>query len=141
MEELYPRPDPPASFQGPKINIRATFTKAQELAEAANKDQVKIPISEQIPPPYHEFLDVFDEQKSFRLPKHGPNDHAIDLKPDFTPSHERLIQLTAKEDPELTKFLKVNLERDWIRPSKSPMASPFFFIKKKDGSLRPVQDY
>ena len=25
--------------------------------------------------------------------------------------------------------------------SKSPMASPFFFIKKKDGSLRPVQDY
>ena len=21
------------------------------------------------------------------------------------------------------------------------MASPFFFIKKKDGSLRPVQDY
>ena len=23
----------------------------------------------------------------------------------------------------------------------SPMASPFFFVKKKDGSLRPVQDY
>jgi len=28
-----------------------------------------------------------------------------------------------------------------IRPSKSPMASPFFFVKKKDGSLRPTQDY
>ena len=25
--------------------------------------------------------------------------------------------------------------------SKSPYASPFFFIKKKDGKLRPVQDY
>ena len=29
----------------------------------------------------------------------------------------------------------------WIRPSKSPQASPFFFVKKKDGKLRPVQDY
>ena len=28
-----------------------------------------------------------------------------------------------------------------IRPSKSPMASPVFFIKKKEGSLRLVQDY
>ena len=27
------------------------------------------------------------------------------------------------------------------RPSKSPMASPVFFVKKKDGSLRFVQDY
>ena len=28
-----------------------------------------------------------------------------------------------------------------IRPSKSLIASPFFFVKKKDGRLRPVQDY
>ena len=28
-----------------------------------------------------------------------------------------------------------------IRPSKFTMASPVFFIKKKDGSLRLVQDY
>ena len=34
-----------------------------------------------------------------------------------------------------------NLRTGRIRPSKSPMASPFFFVKKKDGSLRPVQDY
>jgi hypothetical protein len=31
--------------------------------------------------------------------------------------------------------------RGYIRPSQSPFASPFFFIKKKDGKLRPVQDY
>ena len=28
-----------------------------------------------------------------------------------------------------------------IRPSKSQFASAFFFVKKKDGKLRPVQDY
>ncbi len=33
------------------------------------------------------------------------------------------------------------METGRIRPSKSPFASPFFFVKKKDGTLRPVQDY
>ena len=37
-------------------------------------------------------------------------------------------------------FLKENLETGHIQPSKSPMASPVFFIKKKDGSLQLVQD-
>jgi len=32
-------------------------------------------------------------------------------------------------------------ERGYICPSKSSFASPFFFVKKKDGKLRPVQDY
>jgi Reverse transcriptase (RNA-dependent DNA polymerase) len=33
------------------------------------------------------------------------------------------------------------MKKGYIRPSKSPYAAPFFFIKKKDGKLRPVQDY
>ena len=42
---------------------------------------------------------------------------------------------------ELDRFLTENLETGRIQPSKSPMASPMFFIKKKDSSLRLVQDY
>ena len=38
-------------------------------------------------------------------------------------------------------FLKENLRTGQIRPSKSPIAAPVFFIKKKDSSLRLVQDY
>ncbi len=38
-------------------------------------------------------------------------------------------------------FLNENLESGRIRLSKSPFASPFFFVKKKDGTLCPVQDY
>ena len=33
------------------------------------------------------------------------------------------------------------MEKGYISKSKSPYASPFFFIKKKDGKLHPVQDY
>ena len=42
---------------------------------------------------------------------------------------------------ELDSFLEENLRTRRIRPSKSPMAAPVFFIKKKDGSLWLVQDY
>ena len=40
-----------------------------------------------------------------------------------------------------TKFLKDNLDKGYIRPLQSPMASPFFFVDKKDGKLRTCQDY
>jgi len=41
----------------------------------------------------------------------------------------------------LDSFLEENLHTGQIRPSKSPMAAPVFFIKKKNGSLQLVQDY
>ncbi len=51
------------------------------------------------------------------------------------------IPLNRAEQEELDNFLDKNLSSGRIRLSKSPMASPFFFVKKKDGKLRPVQDY
>jgi len=41
-------------------------------------------------------------------------------------------------ETELDAFLEENLRTGRIRPSKSPIAAPVFFIKKKDGSLRLV---
>jgi hypothetical protein len=49
--------------------------------------------------------------------------------------------MTQEEDKSLLKFLQEQEAKGYIRPSISPYASPFFFIKKKDGKLRPVQDY
>src|SRR5260221_12842873 len=45
------------------------------------------------------------------------------------------------EHEEQKKFLTANLRLKRICCSKSPYASGFFFIRKKDGKLRPVQDY
>ena len=53
----------------------------------------------------------------------------------------KVYPLNPTEQKALDSFLEENLRTGRIRPSKSPMASPFFFIKKKDGGLRPVQDY
>ena len=52
-----------------------------------------------------------------------------------------MYNLTPQEQIELDKFLKENTEKGYIRPSQSSMASPFFFVDKKDGKLRPCQDF
>ena len=53
----------------------------------------------------------------------------------------KIYNLTPEEQSELDNFLKEILEKGYIRPSQSPMASPFFFVDKKDRKLRPCQDY
>ena len=63
------------------------------------------------------------------------------MTPDFKPTDCKVYPLTGDEQKALEEFLDENLRTKRIRPSKSPMASPFFFVKKKDGKLRPVQDY
>ena len=55
--------------------------------------------------------------------------------------HLLMTCFSPNEQGELDKFIKENLAKGYISESKSPISSPFFFIKKKDGSLRPVQDY
>ena len=37
--------------------------------------------------------------------------------------------------------MKEQQAKGYIHPSKSPYAAPFFFIKKQDSKLQPVQDY
>jgi hypothetical protein len=49
--------------------------------------------------------------------------------------------MTQAEDEALLKWIKEEKAKGYIRQSKSPYASSFFFIKKKDGKLHPVIDY
>src|SRR3984957_696685 len=53
----------------------------------------------------------------------------------------KVYPMSQNEDQGLRDWLTEQLEKGYIRPSKSQYASSFFFIKKKDGKLCPVQDY
>jgi hypothetical protein len=95
-----------------------------------------------IPKEYAHHKKVFSEKRLQRLPGHTIWDHAIELLPNAPATlPTRLIPLNPKEREEMHKFVAEHLGRGTIRPSKSPYTASFFFIKKKDGKLRPVQDY
>ncbi|VDC06330.1 unnamed protein product, partial [Peniophora sp. CBMAI 1063] len=96
---------------------------------------------ERVPSLYHDFRDLFDKEHFDKLSPQTEWSHVIELIQGARPVDCKVYPLTLAEQDELRKFIEENLTSGRIRPSKSPMASPFFFIKKKDGSLRPVQDY
>ena len=83
----------------------------------------------------------FSETKANHFPEERIWDHKIEMKEGFKLKSFKSYNLTPEEQLEQDKFLKENLEKGYIQPSQSPMASPFFFVTKKNIKLRPCQDY
>jgi hypothetical protein len=121
--------------------INSKENLATKLASEANQKKPDLTPEQLVPREYHNYLDIFDEDKANQFPDTRPWDHKIEMKSGFEPKSFKTYNLTPEEQVELDKFLKENLDKGYIKPSQSPMASPFFFVKKKDGKLRPCQDY
>jgi RNase H-like domain found in reverse transcriptase/Reverse transcriptase (RNA-dependent DNA polymerase)/Integrase zinc binding domain len=121
------------------INLKENL--ATKLASEANQKKPDLTPEQLVPREYHDYLDIFDEDKANRFPDTRPWDHKIKMKSRFEPKSFKTYNLTPEEQVELDKLLKENLDKGYIKLSQSPMASPFFFVKKKDRKLRPCQDY
>ena len=87
------------------------------------------------------FPKVFSEEEFDHLPERHSWNYAIELTSKFTLANCKIYLLNCEEQQVLDKFLAENLQNSCICLSKSPMVSLFFFIKKKDNKLCPVQDY
>ncbi|KAL0151257.1 hypothetical protein M9458_053448 [Cirrhinus mrigala] len=96
---------------------------------------------EEIPVPYRDLAEVFSKRRAARLPPHRPYDLAIDLVPGAVPPRGHLYSLSATEHQAMEEYVAEGLRAGTIRPSSSPAAAGFFFVKKKDGGLHPCVDY
>jgi len=122
-------------------DLRAAFMTSQKLAEGAHQsvEAQKEPFI--LPDCVRGFESVFAKEDFDVLPEHRQWDHAIELIPGSEPKSSKVYPLSPVKQKELDSFLEENLCTRRICPSKSPMAAPVFFIKKKDSSLQLVQDY
>ena len=68
-------------------------------------------------------------------------DHAIDIKEGFILRKGKVYPLLREEREEVCEFINEQLRKGYIRPLKSPQIAPVFFVGKKDGKKRMVQDY
>jgi hypothetical protein len=94
------------------------------------------------PPPFlAEYQDVFSAELANKLPPHRSFDFPIHLLPNSTPPFSKVYSLTVDERNAMKQWIKENLEKGFIRPSKSPFGAPCFFVKKKNGELRLCVDY
>jgi hypothetical protein len=107
-----------------------------ELAMKAGEGKVKKMFEELVSKEYQCHAKVFLETKSHQLLRHQPWDHMIDLKPNASKTLKtKIYPMPINEQKTLGQFIQENLEKGYIVPSKSPMASPVFFIKKKTSDL------
>jgi len=63
------------------------------------------------------------------------------VKEVFVPRKGKVYLLSREEREEVRKFVKEQLRKGYIQPLKSPQMAPVFFVGKKDGKKRMVQDY
>ncbi|EEB91673.1 hypothetical protein MPER_09934, partial [Moniliophthora perniciosa FA553] len=123
-----------------EVHIRLKTSTSQTLAHAA--EEKKKTLEELIPPYLLNYREQFEKGAAERFPESRPYDHAIELKPDFKPINKPIYKLDATQTKLMEEFIEENLRKNYIRPSTSPIASPFFFVAKKEkGALRPCQDY
>jgi len=81
---------------------------------------------------------VFGKKQSERMPMRKVWDHAIDVKEGFIPRKEKIYLLLRDEREEVREFVKEQMWKGYIWPSKSPQMAPVFFVGKKDGKKRMV---
>ena len=76
-----------------------------------------------------------------QLPPHRRGDCAINLLLDAALPRSHVYPLSQEETAAMETYVSESLEQGYIRPSTSPASLSFFFVKKKDGGLRPCTDY
>jgi len=116
--------------------------RIREEKENEEKNLIELRATEEmVPQRFHKYLKVFEKKDSERMPMRKAWDHAIDLREGFVPKKGKIYPLSRVEREEVQEFVKDQLRKGYIRPLKSPQTSPVFFVPKKDGKKRMVQDY
>jgi hypothetical protein len=121
--------------------VRASSTVSRHLAEAFAKNSKLKGFEDIVPMTLHGYANVFSETAFDSLPEHCKWDHAIELEREPSPGFQKVYPMTLTEQTEMDAFLEEALATGRIRQSKSPLGALVFFIKKKDGKLRFIQDY
>ena len=94
-----------------------------------------------VPEKFHKWIKMFGKKQSERMPTRKEWDHAIDVKEVFVPRKEKVYPLSREEREEVREFMKEQLQKGYIQPSKSLQMAPVFFVGKKNRKKRMVQDY
>ncbi len=113
------------------------FTKLNEMTFVMSLNELKKKLSVI----YHDFLNIFDKEKTTQLLLHQSYDHKIKLEDKSQSFRSWLYFMSSYKLQKIKKYLKKNLKKKFITLSKAFFASSILFIEKKDNSLRFCMNY
>jgi len=130
------------------IRFNSRRTKDMETKDQQEQDNSKIGKEpdktnpEDLPEYIQPFTHLFNKKKFEKLPERREWDHKINLTEEAPRElNAKAYTMTLKEEEALNQWLDEQLKAGLIVESKSRYAAPCFYIPKKDGLLRLVQDY
>ena len=96
---------------------------------------------EKLPVWLRDLVDAFEPRQADELAPHRSWDHRIELLPGKTPPYHKARPMSRDELHVVRKWLDDNLEKGFIRESRSPCAAPLLLAAKPGGGVRICQDY
>ena len=78
---------------------------------------------------------MFKQPEQIELLEYGPHNHKIPLVEGKEPACKKIYAMLEKELKVLKEYIDEQLQKETIRPSKSPAGHGVLFIPKKDSGL------
>ncbi len=113
------------------------FAKLNEMTFVMSLNELKKKLSVI----YHDFLNVFNKEKTTQLFLHQSYNHKIELEDESQLSKSQLYFMLSYKLQKIKKYLEENLKKKFITLSKALFASSILFVEKKDDSLCFCMNY
>ena len=127
--------------KGKMVEVRKVVEEWEIWDEEEEAAKSEAEAKKLVPEKFHEWIKVLGKKQLERMPTRKLWDHVIDVKEGFMPRKGKVYPLSREEREEVREFVKEQLRKGYIRLSKSLQTAPVFFVGKKDGKKRMVQDY
>ena len=96
--------------------------KVTEKWEIQDKEEKAVKSKEEakklVPQRFHKQIYIFEKKVSKRIPIRGMQYHVIDVKEEFVLRKEKVYLLLREKKEEIYEFIKEQLRKKYIRPSK-----------------------
>jgi len=119
------------------LSLVENFAKLNEMISVMSLNELK----KKLLIVYHDFLNVFDKEKTTQLLLHWSYDHKIELEDESQSSRSQLYFLSSYKLQKIKEYLEKNLKKKFITLSKASFASSILFVEKKDNSFRFCINY
>ena len=86
-----------------------------------------------VPEKFHQWKKVFSKKQLERMLTRKIWDHVIEVKERFVLRKRKVYLLSREEREEVREFIREQLRKRYIWPSKSPQTVLVFFVGKRDG--------
>ncbi len=119
------------------LNSVKDFAELNEMTSIMSLNELKKKLSII----YHNFLNVFDKEKTTYLPLHQSYNHKIKLEDENQLFKIWLYFMLSHKLQKIKEYLEKNLKKKFITLSKASFALLILFVEKKDDSLCFCMNY